>query len=88
MVTLEEAARLMKEYIPEGFALCNGCGEAQGKYIFGIYNISGGMDLPCGVNWTVDKETGECKNERLKHEYLSPCAPIVGYKRLCETDWY
>ena len=76
----------MEEYIPEGFALCDECGEAQGKYVFGIYNRDNGMGLPGGVNWTVDKQTGECKNERLEREFLAPYAPIVGYTKLGQFD--
>lgn len=85
MLTLEEAIQLIQAYLPEGFALCDSYGEAQGKYVFNAHNSKGDIP-PGGINWTVDQKTGECKNERLEREFLAPYAPIRGYKKLGEFD--
>ena len=81
MLTLKEAIEIVARHIPEGHALCNSYGEAQGKYIFSTQD-SQGMIPPGGFHWTVDKETGKCKCEGLEREFLAPYAPIKGYKKL------
>ena len=49
MLTLEEAIQLIRAYLPEGFALCDSYGEAQGKYVFNAHNSKGDIP-PGGIN--------------------------------------
>ena len=85
MMALEDAIKIVEKHIPKGHTLCDEYGEAQGKYIFASVGANG-LIPPGGFHWTVDKETGECKCERLEREFLAPYAPIRGYKKLELTD--
>ena len=85
MLTLKEAIEIAKKHIPKGQTLRRSYGEAQGKYVLTSQN-SMGMIPPGGFNWTVDKETGECKCEHLEREGDKPFSPIRGYKKLELTD--
>lgn len=81
MLTLKEAIKTAEQNLPKEYTLCNSYGEAQGKYVFEAQDWRG-IIPPGGFNWTVDKETGECKCEYLEREFLAPYAPIKGYKRI------
>lgn len=81
MITLKEAIKIAERYIPKGHTLHNSYAEAQGKYLF-ISQDSRGIVPPGGFNWTVDKETGECKCEYLERERIHPMARIRGYKKI------
>ena len=81
MLTLKEAIKIAEQNLPKGHTLCNSYGEAQGKYVFEAQDLRG-IIPPGGFNWTVDKETGECKCEYLEREFRAPYAPIKGYKRI------
>ena len=85
MLTLKEAIEIAKKHIPKGQTLRRSYGEAQGKYVLTSQN-SMGMIPPGGFNWTVDKETGECKCEHLEREGNQLWSPIRGYKKLELTD--
>ncbi len=86
MVTLEEAAKIAEANLSPNLRLCGEYGEAQGRYVFGACPRSTGTLIPCGANWTVDKETGKYEFTRLKYESLKPNAKMIGYKKLGEFD--
>ena len=81
MLTLSEAIEVVNVHIPQRHTLCKSYGEAQGKYIFSTQDARG-IIPPGGFNWTVDKETGECKCEYLEREGNKLWSPIRGYKKL------
>lgn len=81
MLTLREALNIVNAHIPARQVVCNTYGEAQGKYIF-TGQFSDRTIPPGGGNWTVNKETGECKFEYLEREGINPWSPIRGYKKL------
>lgn len=85
MLTLREAIKIAEKNIPQGQTLRRSYGEAQGKYVLTSQNS---MDMipPGGFNWTVDKETGECKFEHLEREGNQLWSPIRGYKKLYLED--
>ena len=87
MLTLVEAIKIVKRYIPKEQTLYNSYGEAQGKYVFNG-QFPDGCIPPGGFNWTVDKETGECKCEYLERERVHPMAKIRGYKKLTLEEEY
>lgn len=81
MLSLQEALNILTGHIPAVQSLRNDYGEAQGKYVF-VVQFSDGTIPPGGGNWTVDKETGECKFEYLEREGDKLWSPIRGYRRL------
>jgi len=81
MLTLKEAIEIVKLHIPKTQTLRESYAEAQGKYLF-VGQFPDGCIPPGGFNWTVDKETSECKCEYLEREFIAPYAPIRGYKKL------
>lgn len=87
MLTLKEAIKIADKLLETSkIELTDSYGEAQGQYIFTVRSRSDKMGVPGGL-LTVDKETGETSwLYPLKREFLAPCAPIIGYKKLELTD--
>ncbi len=92
MLTLKEAIKILEHNLPEGQTVYPSYGEIQEKYVFNG-QFSDGCIPPGGFNWTVHKETGECKCETLERENWTPTSrfpfsfyPIKGYKKIELTD--
>lgn len=81
MVTFKEALKIVENKLPQGQTVSPSYGEIQDKYVF-RGQFSDGCIPPGGCQWTVHKETGECKFEHLEHEGNKMWAPIKGYKKI------
>ena len=82
MLTIEEAKAKANEYLKQRECEVHDIyGEVGGKYII-TYKSNAGYFPAGGYDLTVNKETGECKFERLERESLAPFAKIKGYKKL------
>ena len=82
MITKEEAKELGNEYLKSvNCKVRKIVGEVSNKFVVIIENERGNIP-PGGVDLTINKETGECKFERLERESLAPFAKIKGYKKL------
>lgn len=80
VITVENAAKLANRFLKKS-RVRKVIGEVDNKYLIIYENLNG--DLPAGgYDLTVNKETGECKFERLERESLAPFAKIKGYKKL------
>ena len=85
MLTLKDALAIVQRHIPPNSVVRNSYAEAQGKYLFLAENSQGRIPTG-GCHWTVDKETGACKCERLERERIHPMAKIKGYRELKLED--
>ena len=88
MLTLGEAIKIVESNLPKGQTVSPSYGEVQNKYVL-RGQFSDGCIPPGGGQWTVHKETGECKFEflerepqNLKRRFPISFYPIKGYKKI------